>query len=106
LEAGAIEIPEDHITRSIGGRLSRSIRTIPLADLDLEIETEVTHLLKHGGPVASPSLKVWIFPALTCACSYALYNIFIKKGKVPSRGSQNLYCRRPIYSHYQSSCFK
>lgn len=28
----------------------------------------------------SPSVGVWIGPALICALSYALYNIFIKKG--------------------------
>lgn len=104
LETGALEIHEDHITRSIGGRLSGSIRTFRLADLDAvaafdeEIDTEGTHLLKLGGPAASPSLKVWIFPALTCASAYAFYNIFIKKGKVPSRSSWNLCWRRSIYS--------
>lgn len=28
----------------------------------------------------APHLIIWIGPALLCACAYALYNIFIKKG--------------------------
>ena len=98
LETGALDIHDDHITRSIGGRLSGSIRTFRLSDFEHvqrladfeEIDTEGTHLLKHGGPAASPSLKVWIVPALTCASAYALYNIFIKKGKVLTRRSRTL----------------
>lgn len=30
--------------------------------------------------LASPPIAVWILPALACALSYAMYNIFIKKG--------------------------
>mmetsp|Transcript_9010 Transcript_9010/g.22738 ORF Transcript_9010/g.22738 Transcript_9010/m.22738 type:complete len:340 (-) Transcript_9010:208-1227(-) len=37
-------------------------------------------LEKGGGSGGSPPLVTWIVPALLCALSYALYNIFIKKG--------------------------
>jgi hypothetical protein len=68
LEKSALEIHEDHITRSIGGRLSGSIRTVRLADvLDEIVDTEEAHLLKPGIPAPSPKITAWIFPALTCA---------------------------------------
>ena len=44
---------------------------------------ETSSLIEYGvtenGP-NSPSAGIWIGPALICALSYALYNIFIKKG--------------------------
>jgi hypothetical protein len=71
LEKSALDIHEDHTTRSIGGRLSGSIRLIRLADEVLaeivDADTEESHLLKQGVPAPSPKITVWIFPALTCA---------------------------------------
>jgi hypothetical protein len=70
-ENSALDIHEDRRTRSIGGRLSGSIRLIPLADEVLseivDADTEEARLLKPGVPAPSPKLTVWIFPALTCA---------------------------------------
>eukprot|EP00523_Entomoneis_sp_CCMP467_P006329 CAMPEP_0168732552 /NCGR_PEP_ID=MMETSP0724-20121128/7829_1 /TAXON_ID=265536 /ORGANISM="Amphiprora sp., Strain CCMP467" /LENGTH=434 /DNA_ID=CAMNT_0008779573 /DNA_START=50 /DNA_END=1354 /DNA_ORIENTATION=+ len=34
----------------------------------------------HHATAPAPNLSLWIWPALTCAAMYALYNIFIKKG--------------------------
>jgi hypothetical protein len=72
LEKSSLEIHEDHITRSIGGRLSGSIRTLRLDDVLADelakiVDTEEAHLLKKGIPAPSPKITVWIFPALTCA---------------------------------------
>lgn len=90
---------EHDIKSSIGGRLGGSIRVSNqnlaklMARYDEEedgvdenimggekMADEESPLLGGATGVASPPLVVWIFPALACACAYAFYNIFIKKG--------------------------
>jgi bacterial/archaeal transporter family protein len=97
MENGALDMHEDHtIKSSIGGRLGGSIRASNqnlaklMAKYDQEeggVEEDFSKMADEESPllggatgVASPPLLVWIFPALACACAYAFYNIFIKKG--------------------------
>jgi len=51
-------------------------------DVDHEAGEETPLLPKKNTDIGTPapSLRVWIIPALCCAATYALYNIFIKKG--------------------------
>mmetsp|Transcript_25590 Transcript_25590/g.38776 ORF Transcript_25590/g.38776 Transcript_25590/m.38776 type:complete len:392 (+) Transcript_25590:155-1330(+) len=75
---------QESIRRSIGGRLgsgtlSQHMGSATLSQRLPAIQTEETSLLGKGEG-SSPSLVVWILPALTCAAAYAFYNIFIKKG--------------------------
>jgi bacterial/archaeal transporter family protein len=99
LENGAFETASRR--SSIGGRLGGSIIRPSAADDELddlfweddsEHEDEETRLLpiiKDNKKLPAhlireqsvhPPIHVWIVPALACACSYAFYNIFIKKG--------------------------
>jgi bacterial/archaeal transporter family protein len=96
LENGAFETSSRR--SSIGGRLGGSIIRpsaeelddlfLDDSDADEDEETRLlmpkdkkqlpAHLIREQ-PV-NPPILVWIVPALACACSYAFYNIFIKKG--------------------------
>jgi transporter family protein len=77
---------EDH-SRSVGGRLGghfESIRSVKFEDEDAEAG-ESTLLLTPEEKLLleeqlAPPLVVWVPTALACACAFAFYNIFIKKG--------------------------
>ena len=81
----ALLIQEDH-TRSIGGRLGGhfdSIRVLVdgLGMDDEEVPVEGSPFIrKHEVIPAGPPLSQWLWVALICALSYALYNIMIKLG--------------------------
>ena len=76
-------------SRTISARLGGYTDSVRIAEDILGIVDEKTGLLEGGlkdedmeayHGAGSPPLIKWIFPALLCALSYALYNIFIKKG--------------------------
>ncbi|KAL3916730.1 MAG: hypothetical protein SGILL_005043, partial [Bacillariaceae sp.] len=88
IENGALKpSSERRSSRTISARLGGYTDSVRFTEGVLGAVDEKTGLLQEGedGEVldyvhASPPLIKWIFPALLCALSYALYNIFIKKG--------------------------
>jgi len=72
--------------RSIGSRLlvtSASVTSLASRGSKAAkspLINEKSKLLAHAEPLPPPPLQKWIGIALTCALSYALYNISIKKG--------------------------
>jgi hypothetical protein len=100
--AAQIESSETDSVRSIGGRLGGSVRCLRSLDRqhashaslprEFNMPNEVTKLMppSPGGLTVhskdsdhlchddrGPSLEKWIFPALSCAAAYALYNVSI-----------------------------
>jgi hypothetical protein len=90
IEKGALTRSSDRrASRTISARLGGYTDSVRIADdIVLGIADEKTGLLEGADEAElleyelhhSPPLIKWIFPALLCALSYALYNIFIKKG--------------------------
>ncbi|KAG7346722.1 EamA-like transporter family protein [Nitzschia inconspicua] len=90
IEKGALTRSADRwASRTISARLGGYTDSVRVAeDISLAIPDEKTGLLGKADErdlldyelTHGPPLIKWIFPALLCALSYALYNIFIKKG--------------------------
>lgn len=86
IEKGALTKSADRrASRTISARLGGYTDSVRIAEDIAGIVNEKTGLLEEADLLEyeshhSPPLIKWIFPALLCALSYALYNIFIKKG--------------------------
>jgi len=57
----------------------KSLKTNNQFDQDRRTKSSAINIFKLRGGHASPPLRSWIFPALSSALSYALYNLSIKK---------------------------